>query len=115
LDVHQHDVGMAAAGEVDGIAAITGLADDVDAGLFLQDRSEPGPDEGLIVGDQNRDRPFRLLVGFGHAGTVDADRARRIIPGSQAEIILGGDGACGERAYGTTLCTGFRFGVTIDM
>ena len=43
LDVHQHDVRMAAANEIDRVATVAGLADDADARLFLEDRSEARP------------------------------------------------------------------------
>lgn len=54
--------GMPSADQVDGVAAIPGLADDADPGLFLEDGSEARPDQRLIVGNQDFCRVARLLL-----------------------------------------------------
>ena len=72
LDVHQHDVGMASADEVDRVAAVARFADYADARLLLEDRPESGSDQRLVVGDQDRDRAVRWVGSFGHGRTVSA-------------------------------------------
>ena len=54
LDVHQHDVGPSQAREIDRVAAVDRLADDLQVGLRLEDRAESRTHERLIVGDQYR-------------------------------------------------------------
>ena len=54
-DVHQDDVGGAAAGERDRLDAVRGLADDLDVGLGLEDRAQPAAHHRLIVGEQHAD------------------------------------------------------------
>jgi peptidoglycan/LPS O-acetylase OafA/YrhL len=54
-DVHEHDVGAGAAGQVDGLPAVEGLADDVDVRLGVEDQPEARPDQGLVVGEQHPD------------------------------------------------------------
>jgi len=49
--VHQHDIRAEAAGGVDRLEAVGGLADDGDAGVAGQQLSQAGPHEPVIVGD----------------------------------------------------------------
>ena len=52
-DVHQDDVGRVAPRQADGGLAVRRLGDDLDVGLRLEDHAEPGPDQRLVVGDQD--------------------------------------------------------------
>jgi len=72
--VHQHDVGPPLAHEVDRVRAIAGLAGDDDAGLGVEDRSEAGAHERLVIRDQDRDGPLgdRLMRRLVHAPTLTA-------------------------------------------
>ena len=54
--VHQHDVGFQFGGELDGLIAVGGFADDLEVVVDLQDHAEPGPDERLVVGDEDSSR-----------------------------------------------------------
>ena len=54
-DIHQHDVGPQSAGLAHRLDAVRGLADDVQVGRGFDQDPEPGPDEGLVVGDQDPD------------------------------------------------------------
>ena len=53
----------------DRLAAVAGLADDLDVGLGAQDHAEAGADEALVVGEQDADH---------RAGRAAAGRAARI-------------------------------------
>ena len=75
LDVHQHHVGLAPAREIDRRRPVPGLADDLDAGLRLEDRAEAGAHERLIVGDEHAD---------GHEAHRIGNRARSHHPGGVA-------------------------------
>ena len=55
-DVHQHDARLQAGRLLDGLAAVGGLADDVDVGLAGQQHAEAAADHRLVVGDQDPDR-----------------------------------------------------------
>ncbi len=52
-DIHQHDVGAGPLAGVDGLSAVAGLGDDTDLRVGLEDHAEAGPDERLVVGDQD--------------------------------------------------------------
>jgi hypothetical protein len=93
LDVHEHDVGMPPADEVDCVATVPGPPDDADPGLFLEDRSEARSHERLIVGDQHG---HGFLFGSEHGGTVVTRAGARIIPRGHTGIIPEDDGACGR-------------------
>ena len=60
LHVHEHDVGAQLAGQLDGLGAVPGLADDLDVGLDRQDQPEPGADQRLVV---DQEHPQRLSHG----------------------------------------------------
>ena len=65
-DVHQHDVGPAAAHRLDGVGAVVGLADHGDVVGRLEDHPQPGPDQRLVVDDErrgSRDAPGRRRCG----------------------------------------------------
>ncbi len=47
--------GRVSAAPLEGLGAVLGLADDLDVGLRVEDRGEPGPHERLIVGDEDPD------------------------------------------------------------
>jgi hypothetical protein len=55
-DVHQDDIGPGPAGLGDGLGAGAGLADDGETLGGADDAAEPGPDQGLIVGDDDPQR-----------------------------------------------------------
>ncbi len=52
-DVHQHDVGLGTARRLDRLDAVLRLRDDAQVGGGLDDHSEPGAHERLVVGDQD--------------------------------------------------------------
>src|SRR5206468_11685446 len=52
-DVHEHDVGLQAAGCGDRVLAVASLTDDTRVRLRLEDLAQPDPDERLIVSDQD--------------------------------------------------------------
>src|SRR4029450_13026447 len=54
-DVEQADIGSQLAGEGDGFPAVPRLADHVDVGLGVEDHAQPGPDDLLVVGDEDAD------------------------------------------------------------
>ena len=54
-DVHQDDVGPQRAHLVDRLAAVRGLADDLDVGLGVEDHAEAGAHERLVVDEQDAD------------------------------------------------------------
>ena len=54
-DVHQDHVRLGLAGGEHGLEPVGSLADDLDVGLGVEDHPEPGPDEGLVVDDQDLD------------------------------------------------------------
>ena len=65
LDVHQHDVWMASTNQVDGAAAISGLADDVAGpGCSWRIARKPARHEGLIVGDHDSNPLAALRLLF---------------------------------------------------
>jgi hypothetical protein len=49
--VHQDDVRVRLSGDGDRLVAVSGLADDVDVRLELEDHAKPGPDHWLVVDD----------------------------------------------------------------
>src|SRR5690606_2390955 len=59
-DVHQHHVGPQLAGERHGPGAVARLAHHLQVVLVAEDRPEPGPYQGLVVGQQHADHvaPF---------------------------------------------------------
>jgi len=52
-DVHQHDVGLQVASELDRLGAVARLADHLDVRFRLEDQPEAGADERLVVGEQD--------------------------------------------------------------
>ncbi len=62
--VHQHDVGRQLAGERDGLGAVGGGADDLDAGQQAEHHGQALADHPLVVGDEHPD----------HAGTARSTR-----------------------------------------
>jgi hypothetical protein len=72
-DVHQKDVRAQPFGFRDGLYAVCGLADDVDAARG-EDEAEAGADELLVVGDEDA-RGAAVGDGFGH-GRSRGMRAR---------------------------------------
>jgi len=80
LDVHQDDVGTSPARELDGVATVDRLADDVEVGLQLEDRAKARAHERLVVGDQHGDRHRRDATGCRrprhHAAEARRDRSR---------------------------------------
>jgi signal transduction histidine kinase len=99
LDVHQHDVWMTPVDEVDRVATVAGLTNDADPRLFLKNRSEAGPYEGLIVGDQYCHWVADLIPGFRHGRTVAGGVCERIIREGHIKITPRGDDLDAERAY----------------
>jgi hypothetical protein len=80
LDVHQDDVGTAPARELDGVAPVDRLADDVEVGLQLEDGAKARADERLVVGDQHGDRHRGDATGWRrsrhHPAEACRDRSR---------------------------------------
>ncbi len=54
-DVHHHDVGAQFLGEADGLGAVPGLADHLQVLGLGDDHLQGGPDEGLVVGEEDAD------------------------------------------------------------
>ena len=69
-DVHQHHVGMQLGHEPDRLEAVVGLTHDLQVVLEVEDRSEAGPQQLLVVGDQDSD---------GHAHIMTPCRRRRVL------------------------------------
>ena len=70
LQVHQHDVGPSLARELDGLLAVGGLADDVDADV-LEQHPQALAEDRVVVGDDDPQpsRSSTTLRGTGRAGT----------------------------------------------
>ena len=51
----QHHVGRGPAGHRDRFRAVGGLAEHGQVGLGVDEHAEPGPDDGLVVGDYHAD------------------------------------------------------------
>jgi hypothetical protein len=66
----------------DRFEAIAGFGDDFDAALGLEDASEPGPDELLIVGDDHAQCHRQLSFKGSRAWTANPPSALR--PASSA-------------------------------
>jgi hypothetical protein len=92
-DVEQTDVWAQRTSESNGFSSVSGLADDLDVGLAAEDCRQSGPDNALIVSDQDPNRhsavPLRGRVactlqprsGFGPAISVPPSRlARSVMP-----------------------------------
>ena len=60
--VHQHHVGVQLGGQGDGLFAVGGGADDLDAGGQAEQGDQAFPDRGLVVGDQHPQRRSRSRV-----------------------------------------------------
>jgi len=54
-DVHQHHVRALAAGQVHGLPAVGGLTDHLQVLGGVDQDPEPGPDQGLVIGEQHPD------------------------------------------------------------
>ncbi|GAX56866.1 hypothetical protein SO3561_08434 [Streptomyces olivochromogenes] len=54
-DVHEDDVGLVDAGEVDGFFAVGGFVDDFEVGAGVDQDPEGRPEQGLVVGEQHAD------------------------------------------------------------
>ena len=76
-DVHQHDVGLAAAHDIERRAAVAGLADHRDVGLGLEDHLESGAQQPLVVGDDRGDRRCGRLVVVRRQLVLAPQHARR--------------------------------------
>ena len=74
--VHQHDVGAGLDRLAHGVVAVGRLADDGDVGLGVEEGAEPGPDEGLVVGEQDGDHDADALPDR-QAGVHAEPAARR--------------------------------------
>jgi hypothetical protein len=60
--VHQDDVGLQALDDLEGLVAVTGLADELEVGLGLEDHPEAHAQQLLVVDEHDR--------GAGHAGVA---------------------------------------------
>ena len=56
LDVHQDDVRVAPADDLERLGAVRGLADDLDVRFRLEDPAEPDADELLVIDEDDPDR-----------------------------------------------------------
>jgi len=72
-DVHQDEVGRKLSYLGERVAAVVGLADDVEVGLGLEDHPQPAADQCFVVDDQDADHG--VMCGRG-------SRARTIYPAS---------------------------------
>jgi hypothetical protein len=54
-DVHQRDVGLRTAHQLDGLLAVGGVADHLEVALRLQDHAEPAAHDALVVCDGDPD------------------------------------------------------------
>jgi hypothetical protein len=52
-DVHEHHVGLGAAGHLDGLLPGAGLTDDGESGCRGKNPAQSGPDQRLVVGDEH--------------------------------------------------------------
>ena len=59
LDVHQHDVRMTPANDLEDLRAVASLTDDLDVGLGIEDEPQPRADHLLVVGQHDPDRRIR--------------------------------------------------------
>ena len=88
-DVEQADVGSQPAGERHGGAPVGGLADDLDAGLGVEDHRQAGPDHFLIVGDQHPDhRPALGRVALTVQPSPGPGPASNVPPSSAARSVM---------------------------
>ena len=69
-DVHEHDVGGELLGLGDGVLAVLGLADDLDALLGLEHHDQPAAEQGVVVTDQHPDGIAGWLLGQLRCGAV---------------------------------------------
>src|ERR1017187_4610124 len=78
-DVHQHDVGARTAGQVHRLGAVDRLADHLKVIGGVDQHVEPGPDQGLVIGQQDPDHghaPCPARAGaVSSAGSVSGSRA----------------------------------------
>jgi hypothetical protein len=75
LHVGDDDVGLVRTGLAQQVGGVGGLRDDLDAAL-LEDADEPGPQQGLVFGDEHAQR-----IHAGNA-TAGARRPPRAFPTS---------------------------------
>src|SRR5688572_23010780 len=68
LQVHQDDVRSKALDALNGLFAVSGLADDLDARFALEEGAQPLPDDGVIVHEEDANRPVGI-VGHRRAST----------------------------------------------
>ncbi len=66
-DVHQHDVRPGRAHDGDGLLAVGRLAHDLDVVLGVQQRPQPGAQQGLVVGEHDTDH---VWVPSGNAAST---------------------------------------------
>jgi len=59
VQVHQDDVGAQLAGLADGVVAVDGRTDHLDARQQSDERDEPFPDDLLVIGYEHPDRRAR--------------------------------------------------------
>ena len=76
-DVHEHDVGAGRADERDGLVAVRGLPDDLDVVLGIEQRTQPGPQQRLVVGQHDPDHCGAPGGRGRHARPAAAARGRR--------------------------------------
>ena len=81
-DVHQDEVGRAAAGKRDRLNTVRGLADDLDVGFGFEDRPQPAAYHGLVVGEQHADGRHRSLLGAGSTAWTRQPRPSGLGPAS---------------------------------
>src|SRR5206468_10561371 len=71
-DVHEHDVGLGAPGLEDRLAGVARLAHRLDVIFRAEEHAQPGPDDGVVVDDEDTD----AAQGSGTATTTVGPGAR---------------------------------------
>ena len=88
-DVHQHHVGALAAGQVDRLRAVGGLAHHLEVVGRVDQHVEPGADQRLVVGEQDPDHGACLPPGRGRRLWSAAGLVGEGQPGGDPEAAAG--------------------------
>src|ERR1035438_9129808 len=102
-DVHQHHLSAQGAGEGDGCRAVGGLADDLDVGGYADQNSEAGPDEGLVIGEQDPDHGRLTRWAWGWPVSPTASEPGGVASGSwsaAAAVIIGSFACIRKKPHG---------------
>ena len=84
-DVHQHHLGALARDQVERLAPVRRLSDDLDGGRLVQDQPQSGPDQGLVVDDRHRGHRALLVAPWASRSVSPPSAPPPLRPRSGAE------------------------------